>query len=67
MKKVILSVFIMCLVACKKSGLGKTCWDCEVQRMNGTKYNERVCRDDNLVPQFEDSNGNDLSAFCTKR
>jgi len=53
-------------ISCNKV-LGKTCWECEVIRMNGTTYKENVCRDDENAPTFTDGNGNDLGSFCTKR
>lgn len=65
--KILMSVaFITAIGSCKKNS-GKTCWDCTVDRRDGTQYQERVCRDDNFIPQFQDNLGNDLNAFCTKR
>lgn len=61
--KIMVVVTMMNLVACQKS---KTCWECEVRRNDGTKYNEKVCNDGE-VPAFTDSNGNDLNAYCKKR
>ena len=67
MKKILtLGLIVITFVSCNKV-LGKTCWDCEVTRMNGTTYKEKVCRDDDRVPQFTDDLGNDLGSFCTKR
>jgi hypothetical protein len=67
MKKFLaLGLIVITFVSCNKI-LGKTCWDCEVVRMDGTKYNEKVCRDDENPPQFTDANGNDLGSYCTKR
>lgn len=67
MKKILSAAFIVALSAlsCNKI-LGKTCYDCEVTRRDGTTYKEKVCGDDNFYPSFTDSNGNDLNAFCTK-
>lgn len=58
-------VFITAIWSCKKSN--ETCWDCEVTRRDGTTYQERVCRDDHFIPQFQDNLGNDLNSHCTKR
>lgn len=66
MSGIIFSLIGMSFFSCNKI-LNRVCWDCEVQRMNGTKYNEKVCRDDENYPQFYDDNGNDLNAVCTKR
>jgi len=67
MKKILtLGLIVITFVSCNKV-LGKTCWDCEVTRMNGTTYKEKVCRDDDRVPQFTDDLGNDLGSYCTKR
>jgi hypothetical protein len=70
MKKFLLFIFLagswFMNTSCNKI-LGKTCWDCEVTRMNGTTYKEKVCRDDDRVPQFTDDLGNDLGSYCTKR
>jgi hypothetical protein len=67
MKKFLaLGLIVITFVSCNKI-LGKTCWDCEVTRMNGTTYKEKVCRDDDRVPQFTDDLGNDLGSYCTKR
>jgi len=68
MKKLILFIVLAALmgISCNKV-LGKTCWECEVIRMNGTTYKENVCRDDENAPTFTDGNGNDLGSFCTKR
>ncbi len=62
--------FFICfilLMSCKKSNENRTCWDCEVTRMDGTKYNDRTCSDDGTVPHYTDNLGNDLNSFCTKR
>jgi len=67
MKKLLaIGLIVITFVSCNKI-LGKTCWDCEVTRMNGTTYQEKVCRDDDRVPQFTDDLGNDLGSYCTKR
>jgi hypothetical protein len=64
-KIVVLAIIILTFINCNKI-LGKTCWKCEVTRMNGTTYTDRVCRDDNNIPQFQDDNGNDLNSFCER-
>jgi hypothetical protein len=67
MKKFLLFILIASSLSCNKI-LGKTCWECEVTRRDGTTYREKVCnKDENYFPQFTDANGNDLNAFCEKR
>ena len=63
----ILFVLVVTSLSCNKV-LGKTCWDCEITRVDGTTYNDKVCLDDGETPGgFTDDRGNDLNSFCTKR
>ena len=63
----IFAVIVLTSLSCNKV-LGKTCWECEVQKFSSSEtYTEKVCRDDDLVPQFTDANGNDLNAICHKK
>jgi hypothetical protein len=64
MKKVLV-VLILFSFACFKDW-GKTCWDCEVTRLDRTTYYERVCNDGEY-PKFKDRQGNDLRSFCSER
>jgi len=66
MKKLTLILLVVTAISCNKI-LGKTCWDCEVTRRDGTTYKEKACRDDDNVPQFMDNLGNDLNSYCTRR
>lgn len=68
MKKILTFVILFLLfVSCKKSNDSRTCWDCEVQRRDGTTYHDRPCTDNGFPPQYTDNLGNDLNCFCTKR
>lgn len=60
-------IVTMTLSCKKKTGEGENCWDCEVQRRDGTTYKTVACRDDHFIPQFQDNLGNDLNSFCTRR
>jgi len=64
MKK-LLGVLMVFSFACSKDG-GKTCWDCEVTRLDRSTYYQKVCND-GTYPRFNDRQGNKLSSFCSKR
>ena len=63
MKK-LLVVLIVFSFACSKDG-GRTCWDCEVTRLDQTTYYQKVCNDGSY-PKFRDSRGNKLSSYCSE-
>jgi len=64
MKKLLI-VFIVFSFACSKDG-ARTCWDCEVTRLDRTTYYKRVCNDGSY-PKFKDSQGNALHSYCSER
>ena len=59
-------VIITLFISCSKA-LGNTCWECEITRMNGTKYLDKICTDDGRAPQVWDNNGNTLGSVCEKK
>ena len=63
MKKllIVLTVFSF---ACSKDGR-RTCWDCDVTRLNGTKYYQKVCNNGEY-PKFTDRQGNKLNSYCSE-
>lgn len=63
---ILLSIAVVLFsLSCHKV-LGKTCWDCDVTKMDRTNYYRKVCNDGEQ-PSFKDGQGNKLSSFCTKR
>jgi hypothetical protein len=64
MKKLLI-VLIVFSFACSKDG-GRTCWDCEVTRLDRSNYYQKVCNDGSY-PKFKDSQGNKLSSYCSHR
>ena len=62
--KKLLSILIVFSFACGKQ-LGKTCWDCEITRLDRTTYYEKVCNDGSY-PKFKDRQGNKLSSYCSQ-
>lgn len=64
MKKLLI-VLIVFSFAFSKDG-GRTCWDCEVTRLDRTNYYKRVCNDGSY-PKFKDSQGNTLHSYCSER
>jgi hypothetical protein len=64
MKK-LLAVLMVFSFACTREG-GRKCWDCDVTRLNGTKYYQKVCNDGEY-PKFKDRQGNKLNSFCSER
>jgi len=65
MKKLLIVVLIVSSFSCTKEW-GKTCWDCEVTRLDRTNYYEKVCNDGEY-PRFTDRQGNKLSSYCSNR
>ena len=68
MKKLLATGLIfITVVSCNKI-LAKTCYECEVKRMDGSTYKKDVCVDEGeSVPQFTDDYGNDLASYCKKK
>ncbi len=64
MKKLLI-VLIVFSFACSKDGVRRTCWDCEVTRLDRTTYYQKVCND-GTYPKFKDSRGNKLSSYCSQ-
>jgi len=62
--KKLLSILIVFSFACSKQW-GKTCWDCEVTRLDRTTYYEKVCND-GTYPKFKDRQGNKLTSYCSQ-
>jgi hypothetical protein len=69
--KLLLVIFFMFLIACKKSdnGNGKYCWHCEFSSStNGTTPPPRdTCWEHDYAPHFRDANNNDLGGFCREQ
>ena len=61
----LLILLIVFFFGCTKEW-GKKCWDCDVTRLNGTKYYEKVCNEGEY-PKFKDRQGNSLNSFCSER
>ena len=64
MKKLLIFLIVFSF-ACSKDGT-RTCWDCEVTRLDRTTYYQKVCND-GTYPRFKDRQGNDLGSFCSER
>ena len=64
MRKLLIVLIVFCF-GCTKEW-GKKCWDCDVTRLNGTKFYQKVCNDGEY-PKFKDRQGNKLSSFCSER
>ena len=65
MKKLLWVLIVFSFACGKYGGGGKTCWDCEVTRLDRTTYYEKVCND-GKYPKFKDRQGNELRAFCSE-
>ena len=63
MKKLVI-VLIVFSFACSKNS-GRTCWDCEVTRLDRSTYYQKVCNDGEY-PKFTDRQGNKLTSFCSE-
>jgi len=57
---------VWAITSCNKV-LGKTCWECEITRVDGSTYKDNICTENGDAPQIQDGNGNDLGSYCERK
>lgn len=67
LRKILTCLVVVVLFSCSKKSKGDYCWSCEVTGPGYYRQVDTCTEDARNNPQFEDANGNDLNAFCTRR